>query len=328
MNTGKERTTEPQINREESDKSQQSEANNNFFQRKGDNEAISREDISPSGCNINRKIKLSKIRRFVLLGIIILFSLQFARIKILVGGLSGSLAIGFVKLIDVFAYLESLISSKDFTTIGISAVFPIIVIYLIFGRAFCGWICPMDFLFEIVDKIGGNSRWSKADRGKKISPKIGYGVAASLLIVSGLIHIPLFTNYLSHLTNFFRLLTGSAFFFLKLPVEPIVLAYSGGIIIFLLGLEYLFPRFWCKILCPIGKTYGLFNKVSLIKLKFEEGKCEGCGLCDDLCYMDVKIYTKINQRELRDINCIYCGRCVEACQIKGKIIKMKIGGIG
>lgn len=271
-----------------------------------------------------KKIPISKLRRFVLLGIIILFLLQFLKIKVLVGGLSGSLAVWFVKLIDVFAYFESLVASMDFTTTALWAVLPVIAIYLVFGRAFCGWVCPMDFLFEMVAKMRGDRRWAMDDRIKRISPKVGYLIAATLLVVSGLISIPFFTNYISHLTNFFRFLTGSVFLAFKLPVEPVVLAYSGGIIFLLLGFEYCFPRLWCRVLCPVGKTYGLFNKISLIKLKFVEGECGQCNLCEQMCYMNVKITRNIDRHGLRDTNCIYCGRCVEGCETKGRLIKMKL----
>ncbi len=268
--------------------------------------------------------RLSKVRRFVLLGIIILFLLQFLKVKVLVGGLTGSLAVWFVKLIDVFAYFESLIASKDFTTTALLAVVPVAAVYLIFGRSFCGWVCPMDFLYEMVDKIRGNRQWAIGDRVKMISPKIGYGIAGALLIVSGLLSIPFFTNYISHLTNFFRLLTGSVFFALNLPFEPTVLAYSGSIIIMLLGLEYFFPRLWCRVLCPVGKTYGIFNKISLLRLVFIEGECGECSLCDQKCYMRVNIARNIGESGLRDTNCIYCGRCVEGCETKGRLIKIKL----
>ncbi len=274
---------------------------------------------------VREKIRLSRLRRFVQVGIIILFLLQFLKIKVLVGGLTGSLVVWFVKLIDVFAYLESLIASKDLTTTALIAVLPIIGIYLIFGRAFCGWVCPMDLLYEMVDKVRGNRQWAIE---KGISPKIGYGIAAGLLLVSAMVAIPFFTNYISHLTNLFRFLTGSVFFAFKLPVEPVVLAYSGGMIVLLLVLEYFFPRLWCRVLCPVGKTYGLFNKVSLLKLKFVDGQCGECNLCDKMCYMNVKIAERIDQPGLRDTNCIYCGRCVEGCETKGRLIKMKIGGLG
>jgi ferredoxin-type protein NapH len=276
------------------------------------------------------RIRISRLRRFVLLGVIILFLLQFVRIKVLVGGLSGSLAVWFVNLIDVFAYLESLIASRDFTTTALLAVLPVIAIYLVFGRAFCGWVCPMDFLFEMVDRIKIRSEDQKSRRveerkrdfADRISPILGYAIAGVLLGVSALIEIPFFTNYISHLTNFFRLLTGSVFLAFNLPVEPIVLVYSGGMIILLLGLEYFFPRLWCRILCPVGKTYGLFNKVSILKLKFMQGKCGECNLCDMMCYMNVKIAENIDQPGLRDMNCIYCGRCVEGCETKGRLIKI------
>ncbi len=262
-------------------------------------------------------IKFTILRRGVLFAVLLLFVLQFFRIKVLVGGLSGSLAVWFVKLIDVFAYLESLVASKDFTVKAFLAVIPIIVIYVIFGRAFCGWICPMDFLFEIVNRM---RHWEKMH--KKVSQKTGYIIAGTLLLISFIFSIPVFTNYLSHLTNFFRLLTSGVFLAYDLPVEPVVLYYSIGIIALLIILEYLFPRLWCRVLCPVGKIYGLFNKISLLKLKLVEGECGECNFCEHLCYMDVKITPYLDREGLRDTNCIYCGRCTEGCDVKGKLIKM------
>ncbi len=275
------------------------------------------------------KVKLSKLRRFVLLGIIILFLLQFFGVKALVGGLTGSVAVWFVKLIDVFAYFESLIASKDFTMTAFWAVLPAIALYLIFGRAFCGWVCPMDFLYEIVNRIKDKRQGSGVGSQKKtiadkISPKIGYVVAMLLIVISALISIPFFTNYISHLTNFFRTLTGGVFLALDLPVEPVVVVYSLSVITALLVLEYIYPRLWCRALCPVGKTYGLFNKVSLLKLKFVEGECGECNLCEQMCYMNVKIARNIDRPGLRDTNCIYCGRCVEGCETKGKLIKLSL----
>ncbi|MEW6408622.1 MAG: 4Fe-4S binding protein [Nitrospirota bacterium] len=285
----------------------------------------------------NSLLNLSKLRRIVLLAVIMLFLLQFLRVKVLVGGLSGSVAVWFVRLIDVYAYFESLIASKDFTFEALIAVLPIIGIYLIFGRAFCGWVCPIDFLYEVVDKIKFRSQKSarpasQSEAGEvrsqkkilDISPKIGYVIAVTLLVISALIGIPFFTNYLSHLTNFFRAITGGVYLALNLPVDKTVLIFSGAVIFFLLVLEYFSPRLWCRVLCPVGKTYGLFNKISLIKLKFVEGECGECNLCEQVCHMNVKITPYLDQQGLRDINCIYCGRCVEGCGTKGKLIKIKL----
>ncbi len=269
-------------------------------------------------------LKLSKLRRFVLLGIMLLFLLQFLKLKVLVGGLTGSLAVWFVRLIDIFAYFESLFASRDFTTTALVSVLPVMGIYLVFGRAFCGWVCPMDFLFEIMDRV--RTRVQRKETKFKIPLETGYVFILIFLWASMLSEVPFFTNYLSHLTNLFRFLTGAFFISIALPFNPIVLVYSGGIIVLLLGLEYLKPRLWCRVLCPVGKIYGVFNKISLIRLRFREGECGECAFCDQVCYMGVKIAQNIDKPGLRDTNCIYCGRCVEGCETKGRLIKINIGG--
>jgi ferredoxin-type protein NapH len=282
----------------------------------GDQESEARTPVASPG---RRRIRISQARRLVLFGIIVLFMLQFLKVKALVGGLSGSVAIFFVTFIDVFAYLERLLSSRGFTTAAFLAVLPVAGIYLIFGRAFCGWVCPMDFLFGLINKV----RPPKL-KGQHSSPKIGYGIAAAFLAGSFLIGIPLFTNYISHITNFFRIITGGVFYALGLPFEPTALFFSIGILASLLIFELFFPRLWCRVLCPIGKTYGLFNKVSLLRLTFVKGICRECNLCDQRCYMHVKIASRIDMPSLRDENCIYCGRCMEECETKGRIVKITL----
>jgi ferredoxin-type protein NapH len=269
-----------------------------------------------------RGIKLSRLRRFVMLGIIVLFILQFFRIKILVGGLTGSLAIWSLNLIDIFAYMESFAASKSFTIQAMFAVVPVIVIYLIFGRAFCGWACPMDFLFELINKRRDTGQGAGVGDSALTKRGTGYVIAGGFLILSALFGVPFFTRYLSHLTNFFSFVNAGVYMALNLPVSKTVLIFSGAVISLLSAVEYLFPRLWCRVLCPVGKTYGLFNKVSLLKLSFAEGECGECNLCEEVCYMDVKITHHLDQPGLRDTNCIYCGRCAEGCGTKGKLIKM------
>jgi ferredoxin-type protein NapH len=284
-------------------------------------EAVSREPGGrvPFPSTGRKGIGISKLRRLVLFGIILLFMLQFLKVKALVGGLSGSVAVFSMRFIDVFAFLESFLSSRSFTLTAFLAVIPITSIYLIFGRAFCGWACPMDLLFGLINRVR-----SPKMKGRPFSPKIGYGIALAFLAGSFLIGIPLFTNYLSHITNFFRFITGSVFYALDLPFEPSALFFSFGVLVFLLVLELVSPRLWCRVLCPIGKTYGFFNKVSLLRLTFSKSTCMECNLCDRQCYMQVRIAKHINRPSLRDTNCIYCGRCVEGCETKGRIVKMTL----
>jgi ferredoxin-type protein NapH len=283
------------------------------------NETPPLEKGGKGGFEIKWLLKLSKVRRIVLLGIVALFLLQFFGMDLLVGGLTGSVAVLFVRLIDVFAYLESLIASRDFTTLALISVLPVIGVYIIFGRAFCGWVCPMDFLFELINRT---KDWS--GKRVKVPNRTGYIIAGTFLALSGIIGIPIFTNYVSHLTNFFRAISSGVYLALNLPAEPVVLYFSVAVICSLLILEFAYPRLWCRVLCPVGKTYGLFNKVSLLRLKFTEGDCGECNLCEQVCYMNVNITPYLDQPYLRDTNCIYCGKCVEGCGTKGKIVKMTL----
>ncbi|MCX8031043.1 MAG: 4Fe-4S binding protein [Thermodesulfovibrionales bacterium] len=262
-------------------------------------------------------MKINTLRRVFLSLIILLFLLQFLRIKILVGSLSGSVLIWSLNLIDVFAFLESLVATKDFSEKAILSVFPLILLYTIFGRSFCGWVCPMDYIFEQINKIN-----KKQKNILKPSKQIGYILVFCFLIVSFFLEVPFFTNYLSHLTNFFRILSVSILGVLKFPVDISVLYFSLTALFLLIGVEFFFPRLWCKSLCPLGKIYGVFNKVSIIKLKIAESKCSRCGICDKSCYMSVKI-SDSNKPVIRDTNCIYCGRCVDKCT--EKIIKIRFG---
>lgn len=259
---------------------------------------------------------ISKIRRYVLLAIMLLFFLQFFKFKALVGSLSGSLAVWSITLIDIFAYFETLLATKELTQSGLFSVIPLLLIYFVFGRSFCGWVCPMDYLFELINRL---TKWRRMKFN--IPHKIGYMVAFLFLLASFLIEIPIFSNYLSHLTNFFRMLSSGIFLSISYPVDKSVFYFSGGLILLLLGSEYFFPRLWCKKLCPLGKTYGLFNKISLLKLRIEEKRCLHCGACEQVCYMDVSIASS-NKPILRDTNCIFCGRCLKGCG--EKIIKMKL----
>lgn len=252
--------------------------------------------------------------------VIVLFLLQFVRIKAVSGGLTGSVAVWFVKLMDIFAFAESSASSRSFGITALVSVLPVAAIYLVFGRAFCGWVCPMDFIFEVVDRMKGHR---PGMRGSRISPKIGYLLAAFLLLASALTQVPVFTNYFSHLTNLFRLISAAAFVLFSVPVAKSVLFYSAGVLLVLILIEVISPRLWCRVLCPVGKTYGLFNKISFLRLVFDEGQCGECSLCDRMCYMDVKVSRNIDSPQLRDINCIYCGRCAEGCGTKGNLIKLR-----
>jgi polyferredoxin len=145
-------------------------------------------------------------------------------------------------------------------------------------------------------------------------------VLVALLGVSLALGVPLFTRYLSHLTNVFRAIAGGVTWTWALPVEPIVPLVSLGVIAALLVLEVALPRLWCRRLCPVGTVYGLFNRTSALAVRLDGAACVRCGKCEQACPMGVPIVASVDRGRLRDPDCLLCGACVDACDgVRGAI---------
>ncbi len=255
-----------------------------------------------------------------------IFMLQFIRFSAFVGGLAGADIFGIIKMLDVFAFIETIAASKYVTWTVTTSVTTVIILYLVFGRSFCGWVCPYDLFFSWILKLR-NLIFKKEKKHRKYVRSTnlyiaGYVIIAVLLVLSAVIGIPFFTKYFSHLTNLFRMLSTGIYLASGVPVSVYMFVISLGIVISFTFVEFFFPRYWCRFFCPVGKVYGGFNKVSVIKLRFNDMEtCSQCYLCQRNCYMDVPLaelidYMKNNDvitATLRSTECIYCGLCVEHC---------------
>jgi polyferredoxin len=77
-------------------------------------------------------------------------------------------------------------------------------------------------------------------------------------------------------------------------------------------------RPFCKYVCPLGAFYGLFQKVSLIRMRVDKEKCVDCGICAKTCKMNVDPHKTPNSNE-----CIRCRECIHACPMHA--LSMNIG---
>jgi polyferredoxin len=67
-------------------------------------------------------------------------------------------------------------------------------------------------------------------------------------------------------------------------------------------------RPFCRVICPLGAFYALFNAHSLWRFEFDASRCTACGMCSDICPMDIKVTENPNDHE-----CIRCMRCSSHC---------------
>jgi polyferredoxin len=74
-------------------------------------------------------------------------------------------------------------------------------------------------------------------------------------------------------------------------------------------------RPFCRLICPIGAVYSVFNKFSLLHLTVGQ-TCKTCKLCTKVCPMDIEVHRNANQLE-----CIRCLECKYACTPKSVQVK-------
>uniref|UniRef100_A9A792 Ferredoxin-type protein (NapH) n=1 Tax=Methanococcus maripaludis (strain C6 / ATCC BAA-1332) TaxID=444158 RepID=A9A792_METM6 len=185
---------------------------------------------------------------------------------------------------------------KEFTPQLI--VFPAIAV--VFGRLFCGFICPFGIIFEWTYKLKMKMKKSKII--PKFNPKIHEKLIylKYIFLVIGL--------YLTFKYGSYVICT-------VCPIGSFV-GLNGTVISFiLLGLfligGYFIPMFFCRYFCPIGALLGLLSTKPVFKIKTNDN-CTKCRLCEMKCPMQIDILNNMDEKE-----CIRCFQCVTACKKGG-----------
>jgi len=145
----------------------------------------------------------------------------------------------------------------------------IIILHLLFGRFFCGWVCPLGSLIDGLDFILRPLR----KRNPLSLP------ADTLKRKLADLQLPLFFLGIAAVSLFF-IPPVLQFLHPNVWMVRVVSLSVPGILFFvlLLGFSSLTRRLWCTVLCPLGGLYGLCAEVSLFRLSISA--CSECGLCD------------------------------------------------
>jgi ferredoxin-type protein NapH len=177
---------------------------------------------------------------------------------------------------------------------------------LLVGTMACGWLCPFGYLQDLLYQI-------KVPK-LKLSNRFGWTKYAVLVILVGSL-------------SFF---TCDLWFCKLCPVGtlegylPTAVVNAAGLplkniftVLFILDLVILaavlasmvfVQRAFCRLACPLGAFYSIFNPISLIQLKVDQTKCLKCDSCETACPAEIKRA----QRE-RSLHCLRCFECVKSC---------------
>ena len=214
---------------------------------------------------------------------------------------------------------------------------------LVFGRVWCGWLCPLGTLLEWVRFRSAprraptlSARWRVVKHfllllilaaalfgnlsllifdpltlftrtmTAVIIPALNYTVTT---VERAAYPVPLLSSTVDWLEGWLR---GPV-----LPVVQPVFAQNAALAVLFLGilaLNALADRFWCRYLCPLGALLGLLSKVSLLR-PFIRPACNRCGHCVGACRVDA-IDTGAGY-EIITPECTVCLDCLVACPESG-----------
>ena len=219
------------------------------------------------------------------------------------GTLSSS-SIGPVTLLDPFGVLQMMCAAKTVMLDWIVGALPVLVVYgLIRGRVFCGWVCPVNLVLEVLDWVRCKVRPNQQLPETVLPRHAKLYVAAGVLVLSLVCSVPVF-----------EMLSPISFINKGLVFGSMV----GGFTLLAIVLVELFwgHRVWCRSLCPLGGFYEVLGKVGLVNVKADHAKCIGCNKCKKACLCAPEILDAAVAGESPAVcagDCMLCGKCVDAC---------------
>lgn len=228
----------------------------------------------------------------------------------------------------------------DFYLVAIAVITLIVFIILftvVFGRLFCGWICPqtvfMEMVFRKVDYwIEGDHRrqrrlevmpWNREKLLRKGAKTTIYGLI-SFVIANTLLAYVIGTEALGRLAS-------------EPPDRH--LGTFGAVLGFSLLFYWIFSWFReqaCILVCPYGRLQGVLLDRTSVVIAYDqvrgeprgtfrrnrspaEGDCVDCHQCVDVCP------TGIDIRNGTQLECVNCTACIDACDTVMDAVKKPRG---
>jgi len=199
------------------------------------------------------------------------------------------------------------------TTLGLALAFmiPYALIFTIFGKAACGWLCPLGGLPEVMAS-GKRERWQLNFLKKRTLTAGGLSYTGLKGWVSYVKYVFLLVVFL--LSIFLGFSIVNIFFpVLWLKSAPVFWIITGILLLFAIALPFMTKRKWWCFICPVGALLSLLKRFSLFQVKIDQEKCIKCMDCVQECPMYAITPQSVDDGKSLGEHCIRCGRCIEVC---------------
>ncbi len=192
---------------------------------------------------------------------------------------------------------------------------PVLVVTIFLGRAYCGWVCPLGTLQDLVAMLRPMRLKQRIERNRFHGfQKLKYVILIWFLVMAvfGMLQIGL----LDPIVMMTRALTTSIFpsvdrgsGLLYVTGREFNLGWIAGLLLLgVLFAAYFWPRLWCKMLCPLGAFLGIFSRWSIFHIHRHETDCDGCRICTGYCQAGAE-----PDQGLRKSECMLLFNCLEKC---------------
>jgi len=175
----------------------------------------------------------------------------------------------------------------------------LLILAIVSGASFCGWLCPFGLLQDIGGEIGKKllkKRYRLPVKYQKFFQYFRYSLFTLPSLGLGIVFIydPQI-SLLSLLSNIY------------------VSIGAWMVLIIFVILSIFIDRPFCNYFCIEGSRISLQGILRIFRIKRDKNTCISCGACDRVCPMNIEIS---NKKQVNSINCINCFECLELCPKK------------
>ncbi|MFO0586516.1 MAG: 4Fe-4S binding protein [Polyangiaceae bacterium] len=254
---------------------------------------------------------------------------------------------GFL-LADPYVAAMTLLSTRTVYR-GLLWSLGIVALTLIFGRVFCGWICPFGTLHHFTawlfpSRYGKGSRRVESNKTHPVRQRVKYYLLYASLAAAavgsaigglldpicvsvraiGLAAIP-FAHYVTRASSDAAQSTGSAQLMSAADATSELTSrvllqnkqfyyhhawLLAALLIAIVFMNRVVPRFWCRVLCPLGALLGTMSRFALFGMEKDHAKCTDCNLCLVHCQGADSPQGGVKWRQ---DECHMCMNCEAAC---------------
>jgi polyferredoxin/formate hydrogenlyase subunit 6/NADH:ubiquinone oxidoreductase subunit I len=194
---------------------------------------------------------------------------------------------------------------------------------LFLGRIFCNWICPYGIIHHFIGWLF-NTRGVK---GKIESNRYRRIYSFKYFVLIGMLAAAVFGSlqigFLDPIVFVHRAFTINVLPALNMPAAGVDLPGGlnvgdykmhqygwvlGLLLLFFVSMNLVIPRFFCRVVCPLGALLGVFSRFAFWRIERDPVKCTDCDLCLQSCEGASDPHTQLRKSE-----CFVCFNCIEDC---------------